>query len=148
MSSRKCKLKKPVRYHHRAMLLLLSRFSRVWLCTTLETAAHQAPLSLGFSRQEYWSGLPSPSPPLSYASGQNLQMLATMWSFRNSYPLLVEMQNTDTLEGSYKTTHSLTIRSSNQTPWYLPKRAQNLCPHKNLTWMLVTAQTWKQPSGP
>ena len=44
------------------LLLLLSRFSCVWLCATLETAAHQAPPSLGFSRQEYWSGLPFPSP--------------------------------------------------------------------------------------
>ena len=41
---------------------LLSRFSRVRLCVTPQTAAHQAPLSLGFSRQEYWSGLPFPSP--------------------------------------------------------------------------------------
>ena len=40
------------------LLLLLSRFSRVWLCVTPETAAHQAPPSLGFSRQEHWSGLP------------------------------------------------------------------------------------------
>ena len=32
--------------------LLLSRFSRVWLCATPQTAAHQAPLSLGFSGQE------------------------------------------------------------------------------------------------
>ena len=31
-------------------------------CVTPETAAHQAPLSLGFSRQEHWSGLPFPSP--------------------------------------------------------------------------------------
>ena len=43
------------------MLLLLSRFSRVRLCVTPWTAAHQAPQSLGFSRQEYWSGLPFPS---------------------------------------------------------------------------------------
>ena len=43
-------------------LLLLSRFSRVRLCATPETAAHQAPPSLGFSRQEHWSGLPFPSP--------------------------------------------------------------------------------------
>ena len=42
--------------------LLLSRFSRVWLCVTPEMAAHQAPPSLGFSRQEHWSGLPLPSP--------------------------------------------------------------------------------------
>ena len=43
------------------LLLLLSRFSRLRLCATPETAAHQAPLSLGFSRQEHWSGLPFPS---------------------------------------------------------------------------------------
>ena len=44
------------------LLLLLSRFSRVRLCATPETADHQAPPSLGFSRQEQWSGLPFPSP--------------------------------------------------------------------------------------
>ena len=43
-------------------LLLLSRFSRVQLCETPQTAAHQAPPSLGFSRQEHWRGLPFPSP--------------------------------------------------------------------------------------
>ena len=35
--------------------------SRVQLFATLWTAAHQSPLSMGFSRQEYWSGVPSPS---------------------------------------------------------------------------------------
>ena len=40
------------------LLLLLSRFSRVRLCATPQMAAHQAPPSLGFSRQERWSGLP------------------------------------------------------------------------------------------
>ena len=44
------------------LLLLLSHFSRVRLCATPETAAHQAPPSLRFSRQEHWSGLPFPSP--------------------------------------------------------------------------------------
>ena len=44
------------------LLLLLSRFSRVWFYVTPETAAHQAPPSLRFSRQEHWSGLPFPSP--------------------------------------------------------------------------------------
>ena len=42
--------------------LLLSHFSHVWLCGTPEMTAHQAPPSLGFSRQEHWSGLPFPSP--------------------------------------------------------------------------------------
>ena len=37
-------------------------FSRVRLFATLWTVAHQVPLSMGFSRQEYWSGLLFPSP--------------------------------------------------------------------------------------
>ena len=44
------------------LLLLLSCFSRVRLRATPETAARQASPSLGFSRQEHWSGLPFPSP--------------------------------------------------------------------------------------
>jgi len=44
------------------LLLLLSRFSCVRLFATPWTAAYQAPLSMGFSRQEYWSGLPLPFP--------------------------------------------------------------------------------------
>ena len=44
------------------LLVLLSRLSRVQLCATPETAAHQAPPSLGFSRQEHWSELPFTSP--------------------------------------------------------------------------------------
>ena len=39
-----------------------SCFSCVWLCETPWTAAHQSPLSTEFSRQEYWSELPFPSP--------------------------------------------------------------------------------------
>ena len=44
------------------LLLLLSRFSCVQLCATPERAAHQISASLGFSRQEHWSGLSFPSP--------------------------------------------------------------------------------------
>ena len=40
----------------------MKSLGHVWLFVTLWTVAHQAPLSMGFSRQEYWSGLPSPSP--------------------------------------------------------------------------------------
>ena len=36
--------------------------SRIWLLTTPWTEAYQAPLSIGFSRQEYWSGVSLPSP--------------------------------------------------------------------------------------
>ena len=41
---------------------MLNGFSRVWLLSTLWTIAHQAPLSMGFSRQRYWSEFPCPSP--------------------------------------------------------------------------------------
>ena len=44
------------------VVLLLSQLSHVRLFVTLWTAARQAPQSLGFSRQEHWSGLPFPSP--------------------------------------------------------------------------------------
>ena len=56
---------------------LLSCFSHVCPFVTLWAVAHQAPLSIGFSRQEYWSGLPCPPPgdipdlgidPVSYVS--------------------------------------------------------------------------------
>ena len=42
--------------------VVVQSLSRVRLFATPSTVAHQAPLSMGFSRQEYWSGLPFPSP--------------------------------------------------------------------------------------
>ena len=44
------------------IVYVLSRFSHAWLCATLWTVAHQTLLSMGFSRQEYWSGLSFLSP--------------------------------------------------------------------------------------
>ena len=41
---------------------MLSCFSHVQLFVTLWTVSHHAPMSLGFSRQEYWNGLPCPPP--------------------------------------------------------------------------------------
>ena len=55
------------------LLLLLSHFSHVQLCATPWTAAHQAPPSLGFPRQEHWSGLPLPSPPHCHMGCFNLR---------------------------------------------------------------------------
>ena len=57
---------RPFRYAALLLLLLLSHLSRVRLCVTPYTAAYQAPLSMGFSRQEHWSGVPLPSPPFRY----------------------------------------------------------------------------------
>ena len=57
--------------------------SHVRLFATPQTAAHQAPLSTGFSRQEYWSGVPSPSPMFtlywSLLSVQEHYVLKTMY---------------------------------------------------------------------
>ena len=47
---------------YRMHACMLSHFSHVWLFVTLWTVARQAPLFMGFSRQEYWSGLLCPSP--------------------------------------------------------------------------------------
>ena len=61
------------------LLLLLSRFSRVQLCATPEMTAHQAPPSLGFSRQEHWSGLPFPSPILPYRLIVSMKWITLIW---------------------------------------------------------------------
>ena len=67
----------------RLLLLLLSHFSCVWLSGTLGTIARQAPLSMGFFRQEYWSRLPFPSPgdvpPGIEIMSLALQMILCCW---------------------------------------------------------------------
>ena len=45
-----------------ACTCMLRSFRHVRFCAAPWTAAHQASLSMGFSRQEYWSGFPCPSP--------------------------------------------------------------------------------------
>ena len=56
----------------------MCRFSHVRLCATPQTAAHQAPLSLGFSRQEHWSGLPFPSIMHACMHAKSLQSVLTL----------------------------------------------------------------------
>ena len=69
------------------MRCVLRHFSRVLLFVTLWTLAHQGPLSMGFSRQEYWSGLacpPSghlPNPGIKPSSHVSC---SARWSFTNS----------------------------------------------------------------
>ena len=64
------------------LLLLLSHFSCVRLRATPGTAAHQAPLSLGFSRQEYRNGLPFPSPmhACMLSRFSCVQLCVTLWT--------------------------------------------------------------------
>ena len=61
------------RYVHSCML---SHFSHILLFVTLWTVARQAPLSIGFFRQEYWSGLPCP--PLGDLPNQGIEPSALM----------------------------------------------------------------------
>ena len=71
-----CRLQRPLRRRRQGLCsrgcCWLSHFGRVWLCATPQTAAHQAPPSVGVSRQEYRSGVPSP--PL-----QGSSHLTGMW---------------------------------------------------------------------
>ena len=71
------------------LTLLLSRFSRVRLCATPQTAAHQAPPSLGFSRQEHWSGLPLPSPTHACMLNcfSHVRLCAAPWTAAHQAPL-------------------------------------------------------------
>ena len=74
--------------------VVLSHFSRVRLSATPWTMACQAPLSMGFSRQEHWSGLPFPSPAIKYevSEGSEVKLLsrvrlfATPWTVTSQAP--------------------------------------------------------------
>ena len=60
--------------------------SRVRLCATPWTAAHQAPPSLGFSRQEHWNGLPFPSPVSESEVAQSCPSLSNPWTAAHQAP--------------------------------------------------------------
>ena len=55
----------PILMHHAAAAAAAKSLSHFWLLETPWTVAYQAPPSMGFSRQEYWSGVPLPSPEAS-----------------------------------------------------------------------------------
>ena len=64
--------------------------SHVWLLATPRTAAYQAPPSMGFSRQEYWSGVPLPYPVYELqfiCIPQTWLVLSTHYIFKNSYTM-------------------------------------------------------------
>ena len=64
---------------------MLSHFSHVRLCATPRTAAHQAPLSTGFSRQGCWSGLPFPFPLPYKKVASTSPLLEPEWVFVTSF---------------------------------------------------------------
>jgi len=79
------------------------RFSHVWLCATPWTAAHQAPLSTEFSRQEHWSGLPFPSPMHESEkwkwSCSVVSDLATSWTAAYQAPLSLKFSRQEYWSG-------------------------------------------------
>ena len=68
---------------HNPVSFVLSHFSCVRLSVTPWTMARQAPLSMGFSRQEHWSGLPFPSPAIKYevSEGSEVKSLSQVLLF-------------------------------------------------------------------
>ena len=70
----------------RHVLCVLSCLSCVRLFETLWTIAHQAPRSIGFSRQEYWSGLSFPPPEDLSDPGTELESLALAGGFFTTEP--------------------------------------------------------------
>ena len=66
---------------------MLSHFSYVWLIVTIWTVAQQAPLSMEFSKQEYWSGLPCPTPGHLPDPGIKLTSLCLLHWQTGSLPL-------------------------------------------------------------
>ena len=100
------------------LLLLLSSFSHVQLCKTPQTSVNQAPPSLGFSRQEYRSGLPFPSPVhacmLSHFS--HVLLCATPWTAAHQAPLSMGFSRQEYWSGlSFPSPDSLLGYQSNQT---------------------------------
>ena len=89
----------------------IKSLSRAWLLVTPQTAAHQAPPSMGFSRQEYWSGVPLPSPC------QELEDAFSMW-----FTHMVESSaGLTTSEDSWASSHGCLGYS---TAWQLGSRRE------------------------
>ena len=65
--------------------------SRVWLLTTPWTAAYQAPPSMGFSRQEYWSGVPELL--IEWLKWKRIQVLGRTWRDWHSCILIHHLKN-------------------------------------------------------
>ena len=70
-ASKMLNIKIPLLNTKKNRALVLSSFSPTQLFATLWNVAHMAPLSMGFSRQEHWSGLPCPLQGIFLTQGSN-----------------------------------------------------------------------------
>ena len=105
--------------------------SRVRLLATPWTAAYQAPPSMGFSRQEYWSGVPLWPKPRTLTTpngGGRMEQQDLSYTANESAKSTTTME--DSLAVLIKTKHTLPIWFSNYTFWFLPKGVKNLCSKK------------------
>ena len=110
--------------------------SRVRLFATPWTVACQAPLSMEFSKQEYWSGLPFPSPGYLPNPGIKPASLCLLYSQANSLPLC-HLEHTWQKHGKWKTSLALSLQS------FLPPVAFTTSPqwrtHSELTGQLYNS---------
>ena len=128
------------------LLLLLSHFSRVRLCVTPQTAAHQGPPSLGFSRQEHWNGLLFPSPVHESEkwkwSRSVVSNSATPWTAAHQAPLSMRFARQEYWSGaplpspehSYKSPLFIP-RSTHADQKYLGKKIFPESSKKSRTWI-------------
>ena len=72
---------------HRIVGSSVQLLSHVQLFVTPWTAANQAPPSMGFPRQEYWSGVPLPSPLGPYRAPKSLQMVTAAMKLKDACSL-------------------------------------------------------------
>ena len=112
---------------------MLSHFSCVWLFVTLWTLAHQAPLSVGFSRQEYWNGLPCP--PSGGLIGKSRQTLKKK--------LISILQNTIRKQKKMET--SLTPFMNSLFFWCKTQREKKI--QENYRQIFLTSLVAKIPNG-
>ena len=132
------------------LLLLLSCFSRVRLCATPWTAAHQAPPSMGFSRQEYWSGLPLPSPCLTLPTPKNLPKQSICYQdCKYVFSLGTESNGDRKAVYVWKQRTDLEIRKKKKSQWHrqvlrVPSRKILIFPKRKVihnSWVTITTQT-------
>ena len=91
----------------------------VRLCVTPWTVAYQIPLSIGFSRQEYWSGVPSPSPTSHKEAGRtHLPPKNLPQNLRNGYSL-----------GGPILTNCPQCRAFQKVCWSLSMGGKDFCKH-------------------
>ena len=109
--------------------------SRVQLFATLWTVAHQAPPSMGFSRQEHWSGLPSPSPKgtiekKKVKSLSRVQLFATLWTVAYQAPPSMGFSRQEHRSG---------------LPFPSPPKSSGLCQRSSSTFIILEAEKTASP---